>query len=77
MLPDENPDDLKLPDCYFMIAGTLAIFDHVRRRLILLSNAHVTDSPRAAYDAAVHKIELMAERLRSTAKQKNEEEVLV
>ncbi|MCL5269059.1 MAG: hypothetical protein M1457_00535 [bacterium] len=63
-LPDANPDDLRLPDCYFMIADTLAIFDHVRHRMILLSNAHVTDGPRAAYDGAVHKIERMAERLR-------------
>jgi anthranilate synthase component 1 len=63
-LPDDNPDDLQLPDVYFMIADTLAIFDHVRHRTILLTNAHVTDGPKAAHDAAVHKIELMAERLR-------------
>jgi anthranilate synthase component 1 len=65
-LPDKNPDPLRLPDSYFMIADTLAIFDHVRRRMILLANAHVTGDPRAAYSAAVHKIELMLERLRTT-----------
>ncbi len=69
-LPDGNPDQLKLPDTYFMIADAIAIFDHVKRRLILLANAHVTGpngdhDPRKAYDSAVHKIELMAERLRS------------
>ena len=64
-LPDANPDPLRLPDSYFMIADTLAIFDHVRRRMILLANAHVTGDPRAAYGAAVKKIELMLERLRS------------
>jgi anthranilate synthase component 1 len=64
-LPDKNPDDMKLPDTNFMIADAVAIFDHVKRRLILLANAHVTGKePRQAYDAAVHKIELMAERLR-------------
>jgi anthranilate synthase component 1 len=62
-LPDANPDELQLPEIYFMIADTLAIFDHVRHRTILLANAHVTDGPRTAYDAAAHKIELMAERL--------------
>ena len=45
-LPDENPDDLRLPDSYFMIADTLAIFDHVRRRTILLANAHVDRTAR-------------------------------
>ncbi len=68
-LPDKNPDELKLPDTCFMIADTIAIFDHVKRRLILLANAHVTGTadgsePRKAYDAAAHKVELMAERLR-------------
>ena len=62
-LPDDNPDDRLLPDCYFMITDTLAIFDHVRHRMILLANAHVTESPREAYESAVHKIQLMAERL--------------
>ncbi len=63
-IPDNNLDDLHLPDTYFMIADTLAIFDHVRHRIILLSNAHVTDSVSQAYETAMHKIELMAERLR-------------
>jgi anthranilate synthase component 1 len=48
-----------------MIADTLAIFDHVRRRTILLANAHVGDEgPKVAYLAALRKIDLMAERLR-------------
>ncbi|MEN6626444.1 MAG: anthranilate synthase component I [Candidatus Sumerlaeia bacterium] len=64
-LPDSNPDDLQLPDAIFMIADALAIFDHVRHRTILLANAHVLGDPRAAYDQAVHKIEVMAERLRA------------
>lgn len=64
-LPDGNPDDLQLPDVYFMIADSVAVFDHVLHRTILLSNAHVTDDPRRAYDGAVHRIELMAERLRN------------
>ena len=64
-LPETNPDDLKLPDAIFMIAETLAIFDHVRHRTILLANAHVLDEPRQAYDQAVRRIELMAARLRA------------
>ena len=36
----------------------------MRHRTILLANAHVQDNPRKAYDAAVHKIQIMAERLR-------------
>ena len=65
-LPDGNPDDLKLPDSIMMIAESLAIFDHVRRRTILLANAHVLGDPHEAYQRAVHKIEMLAERLRRT-----------
>ena len=61
-LPDSNPDDLRLPDAHFMIADTLAIFDHVRHRTILLANAHVGDDPRKAYDDAVVRIERLAAR---------------
>ncbi len=70
-IPDDNPDDLQLPDCCFMISDKLAIFDHVRHRTILLANAHVTDDARKAYDGAIHKIELMAERLRTPRIERN------
>ncbi len=63
-LPDKNRDELKLPDCIFMIADSLLAFDHVRRKILLIHNAHVSDSPETAYREAVHKIEVMAERLK-------------
>lgn len=62
-LPDQNPDDLQLPDCFFMIAKTLVVFDHVKRRLILIANAFVKQDVDAAYDEAAHRLEIMAERL--------------
>lgn len=75
-LPDSNPDDLKLPDAIFMIADTLAIFDHVRHRTVLLANAHVLGDPKAAYDQAIHRIEMMAERLRTRRREPEEEETV-
>jgi anthranilate synthase component 1 len=62
-LPDSNPDDMRLPDCFFMIAKTLVVFDHVRRRMILLANAYVRGDPDEAYDRAVHEIDQLADRL--------------
>ena len=56
-LPDENPDDLGLPDCAMMFAHTVVIFDHVMHRVRVLSNAYVTDDPDAAYAEAVARIE--------------------
>lgn len=63
-LPDENPDDLNLPDCYFMFTDTLVVFDHVLNRVRVLANAHIDDDPQAAYRAAIRRIEETIERLK-------------
>jgi anthranilate synthase component 1 len=63
-LPDGNPDDLNLPDAYFCITDTLIVFDHVKHRMILISNAHVHDDPEAAYERAVHQLDRLRQRLR-------------
>lgn len=59
------PDDLQVPDLYFMITDTLLIFDHVRHRMKILANAHIDErtSPSDAYDDAVRRITLLQQRL--------------
>ena len=67
-LPDGNPDTLDLPEMYMILADAMLVFDHVKRRIIFLANAHVDGDDetamRAAYDKAVERIEAMARRLR-------------
>lgn len=64
-LPETAPDALNLPVLMFMIADTLVIFDHVKHQVIVLSNAHNEGDPRAAYDAAVSRIDALVARLRA------------
>ncbi|HZO86957.1 MAG TPA: anthranilate synthase component I [Chthonomonadaceae bacterium] len=64
-LPDKNPDELNVDDACFLFTDTLLIFDHVRHRVKVLCNAHVTDDPGPAYDEAVEKIESLVARLRA------------
>ena len=64
-LPDKNPDTLNLPDLYYMITDTLVIFDHVNNKIKIVSNAHIADDARAAYDEAVRKIAAIEEKLRA------------
>jgi anthranilate synthase component 1 len=63
-LPDKNPDPLNVPDMYFIITDTILIFDHVKNRLMIVSNAHVGNDADAAYNEAVAKIDALLEGLR-------------
>jgi len=58
-LPELAEDDLQLPDCQFMLADTLVIFDHVMRKMKVLVNAYIEGDPKAAYDSAVERVEGM------------------
>ena len=68
-LPDSNPDDLEVDDACLLFTDTLLIFDHVRHRLKVVCNAHVTDDPNNAYDLALAKIEALSERLRTPVRE--------
>lgn len=63
-IPDKNPDDLSLPDCFFMFTDTVLIFDHVMHKIKIVSNAHVMGDPEKAYDEAVNKIERLNQKLK-------------
>jgi len=63
-LPDNNPDELDLPDLYFMITDTILIFDHVENIIKIVSNAHIQGSVDAAYNDAVRKIDDLERALR-------------
>ena len=56
-LPDAPPDDLGLPECYFVFTDVCLIFDHVRHRIFVVCNAHVNGDPDAAYARALEKID--------------------
>ena len=62
-LPDDNEDELQLPDSFFMIAETLLIFDHVNHQIKVVANAHIDGDADAAYSDAIGKIEALVEKL--------------
>ena len=62
-LPDDTEDELQLPDCFFMIAETILIFDHVNHQIKVVANAHIDGDVDAAYADAVAKIEALVEKL--------------
>ena len=66
-LPDNTEDELQLPDCFFMIAETLLIFDHVNHQIKVVANAHIDGDVDATYANAIAKIEALVEKLTTTS----------
>ncbi|MGF1573396.1 MAG: anthranilate synthase component I [Sumerlaeia bacterium] len=59
-IPNANPDDLDIPEIFFMIADSLVVFDHVKHRILLIVNALVgAESPESSYHKAVEKLETL------------------
>ncbi|GAC1315816.1 MAG: anthranilate synthase component I [Acidimicrobiales bacterium] len=60
-LPDMPPDDLGLPDAVLLLVGDLAVFDHWRQRVSVISAAYLPPGATAdeldrAYDEAAARI---------------------
>jgi len=69
-LPSKNPDELKVPDCVFLLTDTILIFDHVKHKIKVVSNAHIEGDPSKAYDKAAKKIDNLIKLLDSPLKAK-------
>ena len=56
-VPEPREDELGVPDLFFLLAASVVIFDHKRRRIRILANGRLGgEGPDAAYDAAVGEI---------------------
>ncbi len=66
-LPDIPEDTLGVPDLYFMFCPTVVAFDNARNTVRLITHVHTEDGQADAgtYDAALERLEAIAERLSS------------
>ena len=63
---DRTKDDLHLPDCVLMFFDRLLAFDHLRHQIHIIAAADVSnESPRKAYDRALHDIASLERKLTS------------
>ena len=63
--PTCPPDDRGLPDLSFAFYDRMVLFDHIRKTILVVAQAHVGPGvdPRAAYEAACGRIDELVERL--------------
>ena len=65
-IQEAKKEGLGLPDFFFMLTDTMLIFDSLRQKIQVLSNAHIEDkSPAEAYREAELKIEEIIAKLRA------------
>ncbi|GAB4483409.1 MAG: anthranilate synthase component I [Thermodesulfovibrionales bacterium] len=65
-VPEREKDGLGLPDFFFMLTDTMLVFDSLRQKITVVSNAHLDGRPAGeVYDDAAAKIQEIIERLRT------------
>ena len=71
-IPDKNKDAYSIPDSLFIFTDTLFVFDHLNKKISVVSNVMLDDfkDPEEAYEHAVQKIEQEVRRLRSMPDQR-------
>lgn len=71
-IPDKNKDELHVPDSVFMLSETIVIFDHVNRRIKIVSNCILdeksTMSLEVSYKRAVERISRLVAKLKKPLK---------
>lgn len=67
-LPSPLNPGLGLPESIFLLTDTLVVFDHRRHKIQVVSHVFVNGDIKAAYHAAIGKIDRLVERLRKPLK---------
>ncbi|MBI4708433.1 MAG: anthranilate synthase component I [Candidatus Omnitrophica bacterium] len=73
-ISDNNPDDLNLPDAFFMLTDTILIFDHVNHTIKIVNNVVLPKNKeklsilqkRKIYNQAINKINNIHNQLKNT-----------
>ncbi len=65
-LPSISYDDLKVPDFIFALSKDIIVFDHFKRRILLITNLSIDNkktSLKSLYNEGIEKLEKMKEKL--------------
>jgi anthranilate synthase component 1 len=65
-LPESDKPGIGMPDFFFMLTDTMLIFDNLKHKVRIVSNAHLGGKdPDDAYQQSVEKIDSLTERLKN------------
>jgi anthranilate synthase component 1 len=74
-IPQDNKDDLALPEMNFILSDTLVIFDHLHHSIKVVTNVKVSDDLESDYKLAKEKIDEIITKLDSPLKEESRPEV--
>ncbi|MBI5416610.1 anthranilate synthase component I [Candidatus Poribacteria bacterium] len=69
-IPSTKPDEIALPDCYFLFIDSAIIFDHFRKKIQILKNIKIGNNKVKCYKKAIDEIEKIEQDIKN--KQYNE-----
>lgn len=68
-IPQTKPDDLQIPDMFFLLTETVVVFDHVQHKMKIICNAFIKNTDKATlnkiYDGCIDKINATVEKLKT------------
>jgi anthranilate synthase component 1 len=68
-IPKTKPDDLRVPDMFFLLTETVVVFDHVQHKMKVICNAFIKDTDKGTlkkiYNKSVNNIDAMVEKLKT------------
>lgn len=65
-LPNVPEDDMELPDCHFMFADEVLVFDHLRQKISIIVNLQVKGNIEREYNRVAERIKEIYGEIRST-----------
>ncbi|PRX28934.1 anthranilate synthase component I [Orenia metallireducens] len=74
-IPQDNEDDLVLPEMNFILSDTLVIFDHLHHSIKVVTNVKVSDNLESDYRLAKEKIDKIITKLDTPLKEESRSEV--
>lgn len=63
-LPRPDGAGQGIPEAVFLFVDTLLVFDHLQRKILVVSNAHLDGDRGATYDRAIERIDLLVAKLK-------------
>jgi len=65
-LPNAPKDELNIPECHFMLSDEVIAFDHLKQKIHIIVNIHVSENVERSYNTAIERVKEIYREIRET-----------